>query len=125
WWDRRRKLGLALSASTPVDGVVAKDSKFGRNQLVEFRWELAVGDETLTEDEIAALAEAKAPLIRLRGQWVDVDPEQLRRGLEFLDREPTGHKTAAEIRALAASQPDDADVPLQLAPLVADGCLLD
>ncbi|MGH3982550.1 MAG: SNF2 helicase-associated domain-containing protein, partial [Pseudonocardiaceae bacterium] len=30
WWDRRRKLGLALSAYTPVDGVVAKASKFGR-----------------------------------------------------------------------------------------------
>ena len=52
----------ALSAHTPVDGVVSKASKFGRDQLVEFRWELAVGDDTLTEDEIAALAEAKAPL---------------------------------------------------------------
>src|SRR5262249_11172614 len=29
WWDRRRKLGLALSARTPVDGVVSKASKFG------------------------------------------------------------------------------------------------
>ncbi|MGH8920604.1 MAG: SNF2 helicase-associated domain-containing protein, partial [Actinomycetes bacterium] len=63
WWDRRAKLGLALSAYTPVDGVVAKAGKFGRDQLVEFRWELAVGDNTLTEDEIAALAETKAPLI--------------------------------------------------------------
>ena len=73
WWDRRRKLGLALSAYTPVDGVVAKASKFGRDQLVDFRWELAVGDDTLTEEEIAALAAAKAPLVRLRGQWVAVD----------------------------------------------------
>ena len=24
WWDRRRKLGLAVSASTPVDGVVER-----------------------------------------------------------------------------------------------------
>jgi hypothetical protein len=68
--------------------VVAKASKFGRDQLVEFRWELAIGDDTLTEYEIAALAEAKAPLIRLRGQWVAVDSEQLRRGLEFLARKP-------------------------------------
>ena len=86
WWDRRRKLGLALSAHTPVDGVVSKAGKFGRDQLVEFRWELAVGDDTLTEDEIAVLAETKAPLIRLRGQWVALDPDQLRRGLEFLER---------------------------------------
>jgi SNF2 family DNA or RNA helicase len=123
WWDRRRKLGLALSARTPVDGVVAKASKFGRNQLIEFCWELAVGDDTLTEDEIAALAETKAPLIRLRGQWVAVDPEQLRRGLEFLKRKPTGQKTAAEILALAASHPDDIDTPLDVISVRADGWL--
>jgi hypothetical protein len=60
WWDRRRKLRLALSAHSPVDGVVSKAGKFGRDQLVEFRWELAVGDDALTEDEIAVLAETKA-----------------------------------------------------------------
>jgi SNF2 family DNA or RNA helicase len=125
WWDRRRKLGLALSAHTPVDGVVSKASKFGRDQLVEFRWELAVGDDTLTEDEIAALAETKAPLIRLRGQWVALDLEQLRRGLEFLERKPTGRKTAAEILALAASHPDDIDTPLEVTAVRADGWLGD
>ncbi|MGH4004754.1 MAG: DEAD/DEAH box helicase, partial [Pseudonocardiaceae bacterium] len=125
WWDRRRKLGLALSAYTPVDGVVAKASKFGRDQLVEFRWELAVGDDTLTEDEIAALAETKAPLIRLRGQWVVVDPEQLRRGLDFLARRPTGRMTAAELLTLAASHPDDIDTPLQVTSVRADGWLGD
>lgn len=96
WWDRRRKLGLVLSAYTPVDGVVGKASKFGREQLVEFRWELAVGDDPLSEEEIAALTETKSPLIRLRGQWVALDTEQLRRGLEFLERKPTGRKTTAE-----------------------------
>ena len=125
WWDRRRKLGLTLSAYTPVDGVVAKQSMFGRDQLMEFRWDLAVGDDTLTEDEIAGLAETKAPLVRLRGQWVAVDPEQLRRGLEFLERTPTGHKTAAEVLALAASHPDDVDTPLELAGVYADGWLGD
>ncbi|HEY6421736.1 MAG TPA: DEAD/DEAH box helicase [Pseudonocardiaceae bacterium] len=123
WWDRRRKLGLAVSAHTPIDGVVTKTSKFGRDQLVEFRWELAVGDDTLTEDEIAALAETKAPLIRLRGQWVAVDPEQLRRGLEFLERKSTGRTTAAEILALAASHPDDIDTPLEVTSVRADGWL--
>jgi SNF2 family DNA or RNA helicase len=123
WWDRRRKLGLSLSAYTPVDGVVAKASKFGREQLVEFRWELAVGDDTLTDDEIAALAEAKAPLIRLRGQWVAVDLEQLRRGLEFLARKPVGSMTAGEVLTMAASHPDDIDTPLEVTSVRADGWL--
>ncbi|MFL6117179.1 MAG: DEAD/DEAH box helicase, partial [Catenulispora sp.] len=81
----------------------------------------AVGDQTLTEEEIAALAEAKASLVRLRGQWVAVDHEQLRRGLEFLRSEPSGRKSVAEILALAASYPDDVDTPLRLASVRADG----
>jgi SNF2 family DNA or RNA helicase len=125
WWDKRRGLGLTASAYTPVEGVVEKTSRFGRDQLVDFRWQLAVGDETLTEAEIAALAQAKAPLVRLRGQWVAVDPDQLRRGLDFLARERSGQATAAEIMRLAAAHPDDLDTPLPLAQVTADGWLGD
>ncbi|HXZ71485.1 MAG TPA: DEAD/DEAH box helicase, partial [Streptosporangiaceae bacterium] len=123
WWDRRRRLGLTASASTPADGIVDKASKFGREQLIDFRWQLAVGDDTLTEEEIAALAAAKAPLVRLRGQWVAVDSDQLRRGLEFLAREQSGQATAAEILRLAASHPDDLGTPLPLTHVAADGWL--
>jgi SNF2 family DNA or RNA helicase len=123
WWDRRRKLGLTASASTPVDGVVAKASKFGKDQLMDFRWQLAVGDDTLTDAEIAMLAQAKAPLVRLRGQWVAVDPEQLRRGLEFLTRQPSARKSATEILALAAAHPDDLGTPLPVTTVAADGWL--
>jgi SNF2 family DNA or RNA helicase len=123
WWDQRRRLGLTASAYTPVDGMVEKVSKFGREQLMDFRWQLAIGDDTLTEEEIAALAAAKAPLVRLRGQWVAVDSEQLKRGLEFLAREQSGQATAAEILRLAASHPDDLDTPLPLSQITADGWL--
>lgn len=54
-----------------------------------------------------------------------MDPEQLRRGLEFLAREPTGQATAAEILALAARHPDDADTPLEVTAVRADGWLGD
>ncbi len=123
WWDRRRRLGLTASAYTPVDGVVEKESKFGADQLMDFRWRLAVGDETLTDDEIAALAETKAPLIRLRGQWVAVDAEQLKRGLEFLTRKQPARRSAAEILRLAAAHPDDIDTPLPVTQVTADGWL--
>ena len=123
WWDRRRRLGLTASASTPADGIVGKASGFGREQLIDFRWQLAVGDDTLTEEEIAALAAAKAPLVRLRGQWVAVDTDQLKRGLEFLAREQSGQASAAEILRLAASHPDDLGTPLPLTHVAADGWL--
>lgn len=125
WWNGRRKLGLALSVSTPVDGVVSKQGAFGREQLADFSWQLAVGDDVLTEQEIAALVAAKAPLVRMRGEWVAVDPEQLRRGLEFLQRARSGRKSVGEILALAAAHPDDLDLPLEVSGVRADGWLGD
>jgi SNF2 family DNA or RNA helicase len=121
WWNRRHKLGLTMSAHTKVDGVVEKAGKFGKDQLMEFRWQLAVGDDTLSEEEIAALAQTKAPLVRLRGQWVAVDPDQLRRGLEFLSRNKAGRATAGEILRLAAEHPEDSGTPLPVTGIQADG----
>lgn len=128
WWDRHRKIGLTVSAGTPVDGVVEGASRFGRESLVDFRWDLAVGADVLTEEEIDALANANAPLIRLRGQWVAVDHEQLRRGLDFLERSRSGTATVAEILALAAESRDalgGAEVPLDVVAVRADGWLGD
>ncbi|MDQ2706423.1 MAG: DEAD/DEAH box helicase [Actinomycetota bacterium] len=125
WWDRRRRLGLAVSASsTPVEGVVVAGG-LGREQLASFQWRLAVGDAVLTEDEIAELVAAKAPLVRLRGQWVAVDPDRLRRGLEFLRTAPSGPVTASEVLALAAGHPADQQTPLPVTAVHADGWLGD
>ena len=121
WWNRRARLGLTMSAHTPTGGVVAKPGKFGKDQLMDFRWRLAVGDDTLSEAEIAALAQTKAPLVRLRGQWVAVDPDQLKRGLEFLARNKAGRMSAGEILRLAAAHPQDAATPLPVTGIQADG----
>jgi SNF2 family DNA or RNA helicase len=121
WWNRRRRLGLTASAHTQADGVVAKPGKFGKEQLVDFHWRLAIGDDTLTEEEIAALAQTKAPLVRVRGQWVAVDPDQLRRGLEFLARNQADQVTAGEILRLAAAHPEDSGIPLPVTGVDADG----
>jgi SNF2 family DNA or RNA helicase len=121
WWNRRARLGLTMAAHTPADGVVAKPGRLGRDQLVNFQWRLAVGDDTLSEEEIAALAQTKAPLVRLRGQWVAVDPDQLRRGLEFLAGNRAGRVSAGEILRLAAAHPEDSATPLPVTGIQADG----
>jgi SNF2 family DNA or RNA helicase len=127
-WDGARRVGLTLSArSTPADRVLTR-SGLGREQLAEFRWSIAVGDEELSEEEISELVATKAPLVRLRGRWVSVDAERLRKGLEFLRRARTrrdaGAPTAAEILELAQRHPDDWDdgeVPLPVTDIRADG----
>ncbi|MEZ3179688.1 DEAD/DEAH box helicase [Streptomyces pimonensis] len=52
---------------------------FTPDALLSFRWELAVGDRTLTPAELDRLAQAGRPLVRLRDQWVVVDEALLRK----------------------------------------------
>ncbi len=42
-------------------------------------WKATIGDEQLTAAELAVLAEAKRPMVRLRGRWVRADPARLAR----------------------------------------------
>jgi SNF2-related domain/SNF2 Helicase protein/Helicase conserved C-terminal domain len=128
-WDGGRRVGLRLSArSTPAAGVVVRGG-LGREQVADFRWSVAVGDgadAVLDEEEIAALVAAKAPLVRLRGTWVSVDQERLRKGLAFL-RSGRGRRapSAAEVLELAAGDPSDGDLPLPLTGIDAEGWLGD
>jgi hypothetical protein len=120
WWDRKRRLGLVASGqSTPADAAVVAGGMH-REALADFRWSLAVGEDVLDEAEIAELVAAKAPLVRLRGRWIAVDPDRLRRGLEFL-RRPRTTVSAADVLALAATHPDDLDLPLPLVDVQVTG----
>ena len=125
WWDRRKKLGLKLSASTPMADDTGGAPAFGRDQLCDFQWSLAMGDDALTQEEITVLAEAKAPLVRLRGQWVTVNVEQLRRGIDFLQGEGSRQGTVADVLRLVATHPDDLELPLEVTGVSAEGWLGD
>lgn len=123
WWSsHKRKVGLKLSAKTTKQDAAVTAAGFGMSSLVDFRWELAIGDDTLSEEELAELARHKAPLVRVRGQWVEVDHGELARALEFVAERGTGQATASEVLA-AAVHPDDAADGLQVSGVSADGWL--
>ncbi|WP_370517546.1 SNF2-related protein [Pseudactinotalea sp. HY160] len=125
WWQQRRRLGLKATAAPQVEGGVSA-GMLTAESLVDFDWRLALGEETLSEEELAALAAAKEPLVRLRGQWVAVDAEQIRLGLEFIARrrEAGPQHSVAQILALAASH-HDAEAPLPVTAVHASGLLGD
>lgn len=52
---------------------------FKEESLLEFRWQVALDGDPLTEGEMDELAEAHRPLVRLRDEWVLVDPELVRK----------------------------------------------
>ncbi|MCX4525309.1 MULTISPECIES: DEAD/DEAH box helicase [unclassified Streptomyces] len=79
-----RELARTLSASAVVRSTApgsATDGTafFDAQHLFAFSWELALGGDRLTPGEMDALAQAHRPVVRLRDQWVRVDPELVRK----------------------------------------------
>ena len=136
-WVRKARLGLKLTTrSRTASGTSAAGAgvaRFGLGDLVDFRYDVAVGDQALDPDELAELARLKVPLVRLRGQWVELDDAHLKAALKFLERNQAGTMTAAD--ALTAGmglgpglEGAGADGPDEEIPLVgvdADGWLGD
>jgi SNF2 domain-containing protein/SNF2 helicase protein/helicase-like protein len=67
---------LAASTAKPA---AAGNAAFQLDDLLEFEWQATLDGTALTAAEVAALAEAKRPLVRLRGRWVRVDRDLVAR----------------------------------------------
>jgi SNF2 family DNA or RNA helicase len=97
-WAGKTRLGLKLTTRSKRTGPgAAADQGFGLHQLVDFRVDLAVGDETITEEELAELARLKVPLVRARGRWVELDDRQLSAALRAVESRRSGEMTVAEV----------------------------
>lgn len=88
-----RSLGRDLTATAVLEraSVAPSDDAlqtglFGPDQMFSFQWQVALHGEALTEDEMAHLARAAAPILRLRGSWTVVDPALARKARKRLIR---------------------------------------
>jgi SNF2 family DNA or RNA helicase len=88
WWEKpgsRLGVRLKLKSPGPVSSPIAQ-GLFGLNALVDYDWELALGDRTLTEAEFTQLASLKVPLVQLRGEWVELPVEEIEAAIEFFKK---------------------------------------
>ncbi|MFD8273688.1 SNF2-related protein [Streptomyces flaveolus] len=80
-WPRDLAHDLTATAVVrPAPGSATDGTGFFESEdLLQFRWQLAIGGDPLTEAEMDTLAEAHRPVVRLRDRWVLVDPALARR----------------------------------------------
>ncbi|MFI1502256.1 DEAD/DEAH box helicase [Streptomyces platensis] len=118
-WPREIARGLTAAAVLrPAPGSAADGfGFFDTSELLQFRWQMAMDGVPLTEAEMDALAEAHRPVVRLRDQWVLVDPGLVRkarkRELGYLE----------PVDALAATLNGTAEVDGEEVEVVPQGAL--
>ena len=119
WWSRRgtkTRPGIRAAAKTPA---MQGGSGLSAASLIELNVDIALGDETISLEELDALADLKAPLVRFRGQWVEIDADDIRAAADYWrNRGPLTLREAVSI-GLGTDERADADG----LSMVADGWL--
>lgn len=100
WWHAR-KSGLRLQARAVVKAPkAAGGSGLSLDAILDFNWELALGGSVISKQELLALARQKGQLVKLRGQWVEVNAAEIADAVKFLDRGVT-QATAGDLFRMA------------------------
>ena len=76
WWKKRPRPRVSVTIGD------AGRKKFDMDSMLDFKVQLALGDQQLSEAEWRELMAANDGLIMLRGQWVEVDREKLQQALD-------------------------------------------
>ena len=92
--------GLRIKDATGRPEIDGTESHVGINELAAFQWEAALGDEAISAEEFQQIAELKQPLVNWRGQWVLVDPLQLK-SIEDLLEHSHASGTMSQYEALS------------------------
>ena len=83
WWTRqgtRTRPGIRARARTPA---MQGGSGMTMTSLIDLDVELALGDQPISVQELEELAGMKVPLVRFRGQWVEINADDIRAAADF------------------------------------------
>ncbi|MAG35312.1 MAG: ATP-dependent helicase [Dehalococcoidia bacterium] len=120
WWTRKgTKLRLAARANVRSPAMQG-GSGLALDEIIKFDWEVALGDTQLSLQDLQALAGLKAPLVQVRGQWVQLSAEEIQAALAFWQQRATGEGSVRELVRLGLGA-DGATGPLRFEGVSATG----
>lgn len=102
------RLSLALSG----EGTEAAVNYLNLDQLLQFDWQIAIGDQRLGLSEFRQLVQASSGIVRLLDQYVLVDDTELQRLMTRLDALPESLSRFELLKAGLAEELDDTRVDL-------------
>ncbi len=115
-WTRQPQgelgLQLALRWSSEDGPGTAMPGAMGLDTLLEFDWRVAVGDEQLSVEQFERILDARAPLVRFAGRWMQVDLAAAEQAMQLLRDRPGGRGTLGEALRLAYASQTTGGLPI-------------
>ena len=101
WWTRKgAKQRLTASASVKSPNMKSQ-AGITMDSLLKFEWQVALGGVNLTLEELEALARQKVSLVRVRGQWVQLDVREIEAALAFWKRKGEDQTSLRQVMRMA------------------------
>ena len=105
WWRRRPRPQVSVTLGTGVPAAL------GVGAMLDFNVRVALGDSSLSPEELDSLLDGEDGLVLLKGQWVEVDRDRLRQAIEHwntLQRQAEGGEVSfvEGMRLLAGASAD-------------------
>lgn len=102
WWTRQgAQARIKAKAHVQSPGMKGGQARLSLDAIMQFQWKLALGGEEISYAELTALAKLKVPLVRVRGQWVEVDAQEIQRALNFIEGRAARPGTLGEVIRMA------------------------
>ena len=90
WWTpegrRKAKIRLKTSSKKGKKTSAAGKSFFGKDAIVQYRYELAIGGQPVSPKEWDELVNAKSSLVKFRGEWLELDQNKMSQMLDFWEK---------------------------------------
>ncbi|MDP2950431.1 MAG: DEAD/DEAH box helicase [Chloroflexota bacterium] len=113
WWQKpSARLGVRIRLRAKGTGKVPGAGLLGLDSLAVVDWEAALGEEVLSQDELERLAALKVPLVRLRGQWVELRPEEIEAAVRFFQKKRGSMSLGEALRLGLAGEAAEAGLPV-------------
>lgn len=125
WWQKSSgRLGVRLKIK-PKMNVDTGSGLLGLRNLVAYDWTASVGDTMLSDEEFENLVNLKLPLVKVRGQWVELRPEEIEAAIAFFQKKHSnGNMTLGEALRTGWGQ-EASEVGLPVLDIEGDGWVRD
>jgi SNF2 family DNA or RNA helicase len=111
----RRRAKLRLRSGSAKSSTASAKSYLSLEGLINYQYELAIGDQVVSAEEWQQLVETKAPLVQFRGQWVELDKDKMQEMLQLWQQQQqeNAQLSVQELLKKLAEQSDAFEVSLE------------
>lgn len=125
WWQKpSARVRVKLKVKPKQSGKTSR-GLLGLDSIVAYDWVVSVGDSELSDTEFESLVDLKMPLVRVRGQWVELRPEEIEAAIAFFEKKRmSGDMTLGDALRLGLGE-EQSEVGLAVSGIETEGWIKD